>query len=495
MSRSQREIQVPALMRAGAAAEAAGNLRGRPGLPQGCGGDDPRVSRKGRVAGARPRPSWARACASATGPVSPRGVRARSGDPRVGARVRTPLASARPTLKSWEFAARTSGGFWRPDRSISGRSIFSNHGWARAMRRRHRIYHNLGGLEHSAGNWARGEPFARMSVRIRKRALGSRHPIVAHDMTALAALLDRQKKYDEAERLYKALNRHLRTGARAGTSRGLGRSQQPGGRPSSAWSAEAGRAAVPPRARHRHDAPRRRSPARGLLREQPRHAAEIAWTVFRSRRSLPAGAARLHARARRAASERRRLPGELRRGPSRARAPTRSGRQRAARGADSRARRGGERRGCRDDRHDQPDVRAIPAHREEVAHPSPRRLHRRTHSAAAPGDRVHGRADRPGARGGAAGIPSAATFSTSIRTGKLTARSAGAAPRSSTTRAIRICARGSRTDASGYYSVRAIARGEELTVDYRYDSDLKPMPCYCGAKTCRGTMNLAPARR
>ena len=43
------------------------------------------------------------------------------------------------------------------------------------------IYHNLGGLEHSAGNWARGEPFARMSVRIRKRALGSRHPIVAHE--------------------------------------------------------------------------------------------------------------------------------------------------------------------------------------------------------------------------------------------------------------------------------------------------------------------------
>jgi tetratricopeptide (TPR) repeat protein len=64
------------------------------------------------------------------------------------------------------------------------------------------IYHNLGGLEHSAGNWSRGEPFARMSVRIRTRTLGSRHPLVAHDMTALAALLDRQKKYAEAERLY-----------------------------------------------------------------------------------------------------------------------------------------------------------------------------------------------------------------------------------------------------------------------------------------------------
>lgn len=64
------------------------------------------------------------------------------------------------------------------------------------------IYHNLGGLEHAAGNWTRGEPFARMAVAIRRRALGPHHPLVAHDMIALAALLDRQKKFDEAERLY-----------------------------------------------------------------------------------------------------------------------------------------------------------------------------------------------------------------------------------------------------------------------------------------------------
>jgi len=65
------------------------------------------------------------------------------------------------------------------------------------------LYHNLGGLEHAAGNWLRGEPFARKAVRIRTRALGSRHPDVAADLTALAALLDRQKKYAEAERLYR----------------------------------------------------------------------------------------------------------------------------------------------------------------------------------------------------------------------------------------------------------------------------------------------------
>jgi len=65
------------------------------------------------------------------------------------------------------------------------------------------IYHNLGGLEHAARNWSRGEPFARKAVRIRTRALGPSHPDVAADLTALAALLDQQKKYVEAERLYR----------------------------------------------------------------------------------------------------------------------------------------------------------------------------------------------------------------------------------------------------------------------------------------------------
>jgi tetratricopeptide (TPR) repeat protein len=71
------------------------------------------------------------------------------------------------------------------------------------------IYHNLGGLEHAAGNWTRGEPFARRSVAIRTRALGAGHPDVAADLTALAALLDQQRKYDEAERLYRRALRIL----------------------------------------------------------------------------------------------------------------------------------------------------------------------------------------------------------------------------------------------------------------------------------------------
>jgi tetratricopeptide (TPR) repeat protein len=66
------------------------------------------------------------------------------------------------------------------------------------------IHHNLGGLEHERGRYARGEPFARQSVEIRRKALGPNHPEVAADMAALAGLLDGQEKFDEAEELYHA---------------------------------------------------------------------------------------------------------------------------------------------------------------------------------------------------------------------------------------------------------------------------------------------------
>jgi SET domain-containing protein len=39
-------------------------------------------------------------------------------------------------------------------------------------------------------------------------------------------------------------------------------------------------------------------------------------------------------------------------------------------------------------------------------------------------------------------------------------------------------------------SKRAIRRGEELTVDYRFDKKIGDVPCRCGARTCRGTINL-----
>ena len=41
-----------------------------------------------------------------------------------------------------------------------------------------------------------------------------------------------------------------------------------------------------------------------------------------------------------------------------------------------------------------------------------------------------------------------------------------------------------------YYSKRPIRKGEELTVDYHFGADEELVPCSCGAKKCRGTINL-----
>ena len=41
-----------------------------------------------------------------------------------------------------------------------------------------------------------------------------------------------------------------------------------------------------------------------------------------------------------------------------------------------------------------------------------------------------------------------------------------------------------------YMSKRVILPREELTIDYRFDKDVGPVPCRCGAAGCRGTINL-----
>ena len=41
-----------------------------------------------------------------------------------------------------------------------------------------------------------------------------------------------------------------------------------------------------------------------------------------------------------------------------------------------------------------------------------------------------------------------------------------------------------------YLSRRAIRRGEELTVDYRFSDKIGDVPCRCGARNCRGVINL-----
>ena len=41
-----------------------------------------------------------------------------------------------------------------------------------------------------------------------------------------------------------------------------------------------------------------------------------------------------------------------------------------------------------------------------------------------------------------------------------------------------------------YVSKRLIQRGEELTVDYRFDHDAERVPCLCRSRLCRGTIKL-----
>jgi SET domain-containing protein len=41
-----------------------------------------------------------------------------------------------------------------------------------------------------------------------------------------------------------------------------------------------------------------------------------------------------------------------------------------------------------------------------------------------------------------------------------------------------------------YMSSRDIHPGEEITIDYRFDKNVERVECRCGAKTCRGTINL-----
>jgi SET domain-containing protein len=41
-----------------------------------------------------------------------------------------------------------------------------------------------------------------------------------------------------------------------------------------------------------------------------------------------------------------------------------------------------------------------------------------------------------------------------------------------------------------YMSKRAIRKGEELTIDYHFDKHVDKVPCSCGVKGCRGTINV-----
>jgi SET domain-containing protein len=41
-----------------------------------------------------------------------------------------------------------------------------------------------------------------------------------------------------------------------------------------------------------------------------------------------------------------------------------------------------------------------------------------------------------------------------------------------------------------YMSRREIRKGDELTIDYNFSKDVEIVRCRCGAKNCRGTINV-----
>jgi tetratricopeptide (TPR) repeat protein len=65
------------------------------------------------------------------------------------------------------------------------------------------IAHNLGGIEHARGNFARAEPHARRSVRLRTEMVGANHPATAADVAALAAIVEARDRLGEAALLYR----------------------------------------------------------------------------------------------------------------------------------------------------------------------------------------------------------------------------------------------------------------------------------------------------
>ena len=351
------------------------------------------------------------------------------------------------------------------------------------------IYHNLGGLEHAAGNWTRGEPFARRAVLIRTRALGPRHPLVAADLTALAALLDRQGKFPEAERLYaRALGILEREhGPRhhliAVTLNNLAAVHQARGRPDLAAplyrrALDIDTEALGPR--HPKVAFALNNLAVLTAVEQPHQAAALfrrALAIFRD--SLGAGHPNVGVCLENFVPVLRQL----------------GRRQEARASAQLASRILGAVEAVNDDAVAltgtiNPDrarfrllVRPSPIHRlgvfAEEAIPAGRRVIDYT------GEHLSRRAaarrwnpqrsylfalDRHRVVDGAIG-GSGAEYVNHSCAPNLRARVIHG----------RIV----------YFSLRAIERGEELTLDYKYQHDTDPMPCACGTAACRGTMNVS----
>ena len=65
------------------------------------------------------------------------------------------------------------------------------------------MYHNLGGLFHARGDFAKSEPYARKAWHLNRQLLGEDDPITLADAAAYAGVLDGLERYDESEPIYR----------------------------------------------------------------------------------------------------------------------------------------------------------------------------------------------------------------------------------------------------------------------------------------------------
>ena len=355
------------------------------------------------------------------------------------------------------------------------------------------IYHNLGGLEHSAGNWSRGEPFARMSVRIRTRALGPRHPVVAHDLTALAALLDRQEKYAEAERLYRRALAILEREHGPESSEisvalnNLAAVHQARGRPKQAETLYR-RALAIDTAHFGFDHPRvafcsnnlaALLKSRGRLREAAdlfRQAIAVFTRAFGAMHPSLGVCLENYADVLRRLRRRREAAACARRAARILEGVEAVNDEGVAVTGTINPAFAGFRLAVRRSRIHRVGVfteEPIPAWRKVIEYTGERISRRESRRRWDPARSYLFYVDSYWRLDGAIGGSGAELINHSCAP-NLRAR----------------LLRGHLL----YYSRRSIKRGEELTLDYKYSADLRPIPCHCGAATCRGTINVAGRR-
>lgn len=65
------------------------------------------------------------------------------------------------------------------------------------------LFHNLGGLEHTRGNFLKGEPLARKAYEISRQALGESHEKTLADAVAWGGLLDGLHRHAESLPIYR----------------------------------------------------------------------------------------------------------------------------------------------------------------------------------------------------------------------------------------------------------------------------------------------------